>query len=192
MSRADEVLAYWFGEGEEFQKFWFGQSDETDKHIKSEFGADVEKALKGEHDEWAHTARGRLALIILLDQMTRNIFRGTPRAFAGDPKALALAKEGLDRGMDKGLGIFERLFFRMPLMHSEVLADQDACVRTMKALESECAAEHKKAVESSSDYAVRHRDIVARFGRFPHRNKIVGRESTAEETEFLKQPGSGF
>jgi uncharacterized protein (DUF924 family) len=192
MSRADEVLAYWFAGGEESQKFWFGQSDETDRHMRQEFSADVEKALAGEYDDWAHTARGRLALIILLDQMTRNIFRGTGRAFAGDPKALALTKEGLARGMDKGLGTFERLFFRMPLMHSEVLADQEECVRSMKALEGECPAEHVKAVESSSDYAVRHRDIVARFGRFPHRNKSMGRESTPEEVEFLKQPGSGF
>ncbi|MCY1012744.1 DUF924 domain-containing protein [Nannocystis pusilla] len=124
-----------------------------------------------------------MALVILLDQFPRNMFRGTPEAFASDAKAREVANAALDAGHEHALTQEERLFLYLPLEHSEELADQERCVELMRALDE---------TPMWLDYAVRHRDVIARFGRFPHRNAVLGRESTAEECEFLMQPGSSF
>jgi uncharacterized protein (DUF924 family) len=138
--------------------------------------------LKGERDSWANTAAGCLALIILLDQFTRNIYRNTPRAFSGDEMALALSLRCLERGYLDDADANQRHFMLMPLMHSEDLAIQDMSLPLFET--------HTNA--RTLDYAQQHRDIVARFGRFPHRNAILGRPSSPEEIEFLTQPGSSF
>jgi len=143
-------------------------------------------------DGWAETPRGCLALIILLDQFSRNIFRGSPEAFSQDKKARETLQSALARGLDKQLHDVEKWFFYMPLMHSENFGDQKDSVAIFKRLIEECVPALELALAPSHDYAVRHFDIVKRFGRYPHRNKILGRISTPEEVEFLKQPGSSF
>jgi uncharacterized protein (DUF924 family) len=187
---AADVLVFWFGEPNspdhlQPRDFWFRKSDATDRLIQSRFGSTVEAALIGQHDDWAATPRGALALVLVLDQFTRNIFRGTPRAFAGDPRALALATRMVDSGRDRLLAPAERWFIYLPLEHSERLLDQFESVRVFERLAAD-------GLEAPLDWARRHLEVVKRFGRFPHRNAILGRESTAEELEYLRQPGSGF
>jgi uncharacterized protein (DUF924 family) len=187
------ILDYWLGPEDQrdapaaaLRQRWFEKSDATDAHIQGAFGADVERAVRGELGEWAETARGRLGVVILLDQFTRNIHRGSARAFAGDALALALAQHGLDLQHDRALKAAERFFLYMPLVHSERLSDQERAVLLFDDLA------RAAPVLDARSYAKAHRDIVARFGRFPHRNLVLGRTSTAEELEFLSQPGSAF
>lgn len=185
-----DVLLFWFGEpGAAAQlrhrDLWFTKSDATDRLIAERFGALVEEALLGKHDDWAATPRGALALVIVLDQFTRNIHRNTPRAFAGDARALALATRLVDTARDLALAPVERWFVYLPFEHSERLVDQYESVRLFERLAAD-------GLEAPLDWARRHFDVVAQFGRFPHRNAILGRESTPEEVEYLKQPGSGF
>jgi uncharacterized protein (DUF924 family) len=185
-----DVLLFWFGEpGATAQlrsrDLWFTKSDATDRLIAERFGALVEDALLGKHDDWAATPRGALALVIVLDQFTRNIHRNTPRAFAGDARALALATRLVDTARDLALAPVERWFAYMPFEHSERLVDQYESVRLFERLAAD-------GLDAPLDWARKHFDVVARFGRFPHRNAILGRASTSEEVEFLKQPGSGF
>lgn len=181
------VLDFWFGRpdspeyGTSLEK-WFKADDAFDAAIRTNFEAAVDRAAAGAHDSMATAPEGALALAILLDQFPRNIYRGTPRAFAQDGKALALARQALDAGHDAALPAFQRTFLYLPFEHSENLADQERSVALFEALGN----------AEQLDYAIRHRDIVARFGRFPHRNAILGRESTSEEIEFLKQPKSSF
>ena len=187
---ASEVLSFWFGEPGSAdylrpRELWFTKSDATDRLIAEQFGPLVERALLGQHDDWAATPRGALALVIVLDQFTRNVFRGTPRAFAGDPRALAIATRLVDTSRDMALAPVERWFVYMPLEHSERLLDQYESVRLFERLAAD-------GLDAPLDWARRHFEVVRRFGRFPHRNAILGRESTSEEMEFLKQPGSGF
>lgn len=187
---ASEVLQFWFGapNSPEYlspRPFWFTKSDETDRVIAERFGTTVEAALIGQHDDWAATPRGALALVIVLDQFTRNVFRGTPRSFAGDARALALATRLIDTARDAALAPVERWFVYMPLEHSERLLDQYESVRLFERLAAD-------GMDAPLEWARKHFDIIKRFGRFPHRNAILGRESTPEEVEFLKQPGSGF
>jgi uncharacterized protein (DUF924 family) len=187
---ANDVLAFWFGEpgsAEYLQprELWFRKSDATDRLIAERFGAVVERALLGQHDDWAATPRGALALVIILDQFTRNIFRGTPRAFAGDARALALATRLVDTARDLTLAPTERWFVYMPFEHSERLLDQYEAVRLFERLAA-------AGLDAPLEWARRHFEVVQRFGRFPHRNAILGRASTLEEEEFLRQPGSGF
>jgi uncharacterized protein (DUF924 family) len=187
---ASEVLSFWFGEpgsAEYLQPraLWFTKSEATDRLIAERFGPMVERALLGQHDDWAATPRGALALVLLLDQFTRNIFRETPRAFAGDPRALALATRLVDTSRDMTLAPVERWFVYMPLEHSERLLDQFESVRLFERLAAD-------GLDAPLEWARRHFDVIKRFGRFPHRNTILGRTSTPEELEFLKQPGSGF
>lgn len=171
--------------------FWFAQPKEKlftadpafDAELRERFGALHEAAARGELDDWRETPRGRLAVVILLDQLTRNFHRGTPQAFANDAKALALAKEAADSGQASALGDAERAFLYMPFEHSEELADQERGVELMAELDSD-PAWHR--------FAVMHRDVIARFGRFPHRNAILGRQSSAEELAFLEEPNSSF
>lgn len=187
---ASDVLSFWFGEpgSAEYLRardLWFTRSDATDRLIAERFGPVVDRALAGEHDDWAATPRGALALVVLLDQFTRNVFRGTPRAFAGDARALAIATRLVDTSRDMTLAPVERWFVYMPLEHSERLLDQYESVRLFERLAAD-------GLDAPLDWARRHFEVVRRFGRFPHRNAILGRESTPEEIEFLKQPGSGF
>ena len=143
---------------------------------------ECDQEVRDELDSMANDPQGCLALIILLDQFSRNMFRGSAQAFAADEKALAHARTAVERGLDQQLPPFQRTFVYLPFEHSESLADQDRSVALFEALGD----------ENTYDYAVRHRDIIVRFGRFPHRNVILGRESTPEELEFLKEPGSSF
>ena len=187
---ADDVHRYWFGAQSDPHSLqprdlWFTKSDATDRVIAERFGATVDAALAGGLEDWAATPRSALALIIVLDQFTRNIFRGTARAFAGDTRALALAKRLVKYGEDMSLAPIERWFAYMPFEHSEQLEDQRESMRLFEHLAA-------AGVDSPLEWARRHYDIVVRFGRFPHRNAILGRASTPEEVEFLKLPGSGF
>ena len=176
----EDVLRFWFEESQ--PKQWFEKDDAFDAAIRARFDAVHEAACAGTLDGWADTPSGALALIIVLDQFSRNLHRGSARAFAADGKALALATRMVDAGHDAGFPPVRRKFFYLPCEHSEVLAVQERSVRLFATLND----------PRSDDYAERHRVIVARFGRFPHRNAALGRESTAEELAFLKEPNSSF
>lgn len=196
----DELLDFWFGgrEGDAAEiataraELWWGHKPETDELLQERFGMAVTAAAGGVLDHWVGSPRGRLALILLLDQLPRAVYRNTPRAFATDSKALEIATRGLDSGADRLLRPIERVFAYLPFEHSEDLHDQERCVELMRGLAEEAPEVHRKTFAGFLDFAQRHRDIIARFGRFPHRNAILGRESTDEELEFLKQPGSSF
>jgi uncharacterized protein (DUF924 family) len=180
MDDAEAVIAFWFVPGGDAR--WFAADPAFDEEIRSRFGALVEQALAGDLADWTASARGALALCLVLDQFPRNIWRGSPRAFSCDAMARSVARDAIAAGHDRELPPDQRAFLYLPLEHSEDLADQDACVALLRALGD----------SRLLDYAQRHRDIVARFGRFPHRNAVLGRTSTAEESEFLQQPGSSF
>jgi len=198
--RIDAILAFWFEEKELSapqidgrMDLWFGEDPVFDHEIEKEFAQDIERAAEGKLDHWAKEARGRLALILLLDQFRRNVFRNSAEAFSGDKQALKLCVEGAMEKKDKGLSPIERVFFYMPLQHAEDRAIQARSVAAFEALAAEPApAALAAALESCADYAVAHRDIVERFGRFPHRNRILGRESTRAEREFLAAGGASF
>ncbi len=185
------VLDFWFGSDDAVDERWFKRSDAFDRSITLRFGAAVASALAGRLDGWAARSDGALALILLLDQFTRNMHRGTPQAFAGDARALALALQLVASGEHLQLPPLQRWFAYMPLEHAEDAALQQQCVRLFEALADD-AGLHREALAGALDYARRHRDVIARFGRFPHRNAILGRTSSAEEAAFLLRPGSGF
>lgn len=182
---ADEVLEFWFHETD--PENWFEHSDAFDQIIRDRFCEVVEAARGGGLSDWHDTPRGCLAVIILIDQLSRNIYRDSPLAWSADDVALSCTRLALARDYDADLGADARKFLYMPLMHSEALADQEQCVELFRALAAE-AADEERALE----FAIRHCDIIARFGRFPHRNEILGRESTAEEIRFLEEPNSSF
>jgi uncharacterized protein (DUF924 family) len=183
------VLLFWFGPASErgkAHKHWFVKSEAFDLEVRQRFLAVYEEAAAGKLTHLKESAADCLALIVLLDQFPRNMFRGTLRAFATDPLALETARHAVDRGFDRSLLPVERLFVYLPFEHSEALADQDRSCDLTRALD---------AYPETNDvyrYALAHRDIIRRFGRFPHRNAILGRASTPEELEFLKGPGSSF
>ena len=174
------VLAFWFEECKPEQ--WYMKDQAFDEIIRNRFEVTVTAALASRLDGWADDAEGCLALILLLDQFTRNIYRDSPRAFSGDELALALSLRCVDRDYLAHGDAAYRQFMLMPMMHSESLDIQDRSLPLFEKLTNPLTHE----------YAVKHRDIIARFGRFPHRNAILGRPSSADETEFLKQPGSSF
>jgi uncharacterized protein (DUF924 family) len=181
-----EILDFWFGEGAEAPRdFWFSKSESVDAEMRSRFGALVEEALAGSLNHWTATPEGTLALILLLDQFTRNVFRDTPRAFAGDPAALGHARRMVQSGLDRRFHALRRWFIYLPFEHSEQLDDQYESL----SLFGELAREGQPG---SLEWAQKHFDVILRFGRFPHRNEILGRPSTPEESEFLRQPGSRF
>lgn len=191
-SEAAAVLEFWFApasspEHGSTRKVWFVKDATFDRDIRERFGAVVEQALRGELDGWSADARAALARVIVLDQFTRNIFRGTPRAFAGDRQALAAASEMVGSRQDETLPPLMRAFVYMPFEHAEGIAMQDEAVRLFTRL-----AAASPSIESMLDYARKHRAVIERFGRFPHRNHILGRQSTAEETAFLCEPGARF
>ena len=182
------ILDFWFLPAGGYRPEWFRKDEAFDAAIRDGFGNEIEAALGSEAPADAGDEE-LLARILLLDQFTRNIFRGTPRAFAGDAQALAIATTLVGSGRDKNLNPWQRWFVYLPFEHAESLLEQERSVALYAALRREAQG---GAFDNAYDYAVKHRDIVARFGRFPHRNTILGRESTAEEIEFLKQPGSSF
>ncbi|HEV7369835.1 DUF924 family protein [Arenibaculum sp.] len=176
-----DVLDFWFGERVWPQ--WFVRSDAFDAEVRERLGVAHEDAASGRLDDWMQEPRPCLALVILLDQVPRNVHRGTVRAFASDPKALATARLAVERGYDAGFTADERVFLYLPFEHAEDLDAQRRSVELFR---------ERIGPGNYLDYALRHEEIIVRFGRFPHRNAILGRRSTEEEVEFLKQPGSGF
>lgn len=193
MIEPEHVLTTWFpADDAAAQKLWWGKDEATDAALRERYGETLADARAGRLATWAATPRGRLALIIVLDQLSRNIHRGSAEAFAADPLARELVREGLALGHERALEPIERVFFYLPLEHSESLADQHDCVALFEALAAEMPADQRARFDFYTTFAVKHRDIVARFGRFPHRNAILGRTSTDEEQAFLREPGSSF
>jgi uncharacterized protein (DUF924 family) len=173
-----KILNFWFSKDNSTK--WFTKSKDFDSLIINKFLAIYNKAANGDLDDWKQEPEGMLALIIILDQFPRNMFRDSAKSFAGDAKALSYAKEAIAKEIDKKLLLQQRRFIYMPFMHSENLEDQNISVQLFA------------ADETSYKYAVRHREIIQKFGRFPHRNNLLGRESTKEEVDFLKTPNSTF
>ena len=195
----ESVLAFWFGApgsaaeiaGRQ-SKLWFGKSPANDQAVIDRFAATLTAATAGQLDHWSRTPRGRLALVIVLDQFPHHIHRDQPQAFATDPQSLAHSLAALAAGEVRRLELIERVFLYLPLEHAESLEMQERSVSLYAQLASEAAAAERALFDGFLDYARRHLDVVARFGRFPHRNTILGRPSTPDELEFLKQPGSRF
>jgi len=189
----EDVLDFWFGvpgspDAGKPRRAWFVKKDDFDATIRTRFGATIEQALAGGLRDWdAAGPQGTLARILVLDQFTRNAYRNTPQSFAGDALALAAARALVETGADRALAPLQRAFVYMPFEHAEDATMQARAVELFGML----AAEHP-GFDDMLDYAHRHRDVIARFGRFPHRNGILGRASTPDEVEFLRQPGSRF
>lgn len=191
MARVEEILDFWFGspKSEDYGKersFWFTKKPEFDRELGDRFLLNYEQAARGELDYLQDSPLGCLTLVLLLDQFGRNMFRGTPKSFATDAKALFVAQGAVERGSDRALLPVQRWFIYLPFEHSENLADQERCVELFATLSNHPAS------ANTIEYALRHKAVIERFGRFPHRNKILGRTNTAAEAEFLKQPGSSF
>ena len=194
-----DVLAFWLGAYPldlaamaRVQTQWFQKNAAFDADMRERFLPTIEAALAGRLDGWAATDDGWLALLIVLDQFTRNTFRGEPKSFAGDPMALQHAVEGIAAGRDQRVPPMARIFCYLPLEHAEDPELQARSVALFAALATAPGAEPKAFFDNTSDYAVKHQVVIDRFGRFPHRNAILGRVSTPEEVEYLRQPGSGF
>lgn len=187
----DDVLALWFGPGDQMKR-WFARDAAFDAALAERFGDDVAAARAGELDHWAHSARGRLALVVLLDQFSRNIHRGTPLAFAADAAARRHAAAAVDLGEDRILAPRERAFLYLPFEHGETMAHQDRSCGLFAQLVLESDPEARGMSEAMLDYAHRHRAVIAEYGRFPHRNAILGRTDTEAEVAYLAQPGAGF
>ncbi len=188
-----QVLDYWFGDALERgwpsqsrSALWFGGGKAQDADITARFGACVEQALADGLAHWEDTALERLALVVVLDQFTRNVFRGQARAFAGDTRAQALVSDALHRGWQAELPLACTVFLLMPLMHAEDLALQDECVRRFQQLHDGAPPERRQDLQGHLKFAREHRDIIARFGRFPYRNAAMGRARSAQEMEFLR------
>jgi uncharacterized protein (DUF924 family) len=196
MAKISDILEYWFGTGvspsAEKKRLWFFKSDQTDTTIRERFSHVVEQAFAGELDHWTQSDEGLVALTIVLDQFPRNIYRGTPRSFAYDEKARAIIRRAIDAERDLKLPLYHRVFLYLPLEHSEALADQALSLEKYRRLADDAPDELKGEFERTYDYAVRHTRIIEAWGRYPHRNEILGRESTPEEIEFLKTRGSSF
>jgi uncharacterized protein (DUF924 family) len=191
MASITEILDFWFGApGSETagkrRKEWFQKDAAFDQEICSGFLSTYEQAAAGQLDTWQETPRGALALVLLFDQFPRNMFRGTPQAFATDSQALAVAQQAIAVGLDQQLPPLQRQFFYFPLEHSESLEHQRQAVQLFARIKND------PETADSYPYALRHCEIIERFGRFPHRNAILGRKTTPEEAEFLQQPGSSF
>lgn len=184
------VIDFWYAP--RARALWFEKDKAFDDEIRQRFGAAVHAAQMGELDSWTATQMGTLALLILLDQMARNIYRGQAKAFLGDARALAIADAAIKRDLDKGLPFDQRRFFYLPFEHAEDMANQDRSIDLFTRLYEEAPGTDRENAEVQLDYAHRHRDIIKRFGRYPHRNEALGRPSTDDEIAFLKTPGSSF
>ncbi len=204
MDHSRTVLDFWFGRDavtpalfQAQMPTWFGGADaearaERDATMAAQFGTLAARAAAGALDAWAGSPRQRLALILLLDQFPRHLYRGTARAYATDQRAAALTLDGMQKAADATLDPARRVFFYMPLQHSEALEVQDESVAACQRLRDESPAAWREALDGTLDYARRHRDIVARFGRFPHRNAVLSRATTAEEAAWLEGGGERF
>ena len=196
----DGILKFWFGEldaeglaAEEKQKQWFTKDDAFDKRIRNQFGSLMELAPMGAYDRWSLTSEGKVGLIVLLDQFSRNLYRGKARAFYCDEKAQVLTLKAIDAGEHVSLPLSYAYFALIPLMHAENLDRQNLGVKLFQELGERARSGRGKAMmKGAIDYMILHRDIIARFGRFPHRNEALGRESTPAEIEFLANGGPTF
>ena len=198
-TRAEELLTFWFGDlgGDtdyptDRKKLWWSGGPEIDGEIRERFAGLVDAAVAGELDGWAESARGRLALIIACDQLTRSLGRGTAGAFRGDPKAQRLVLDGIERGHDRELRLIERSFFYMPLMHAEDAELAERCVSEFTDLAAAIEACDDDGHPNFLGSAVSHADIVKEFGRYPHRNEILEREATEAEEKYLAEGGATF
>ncbi|WP_462379875.1 DUF924 family protein [Pseudomonas sp. Marseille-QA0892] len=198
------LLEWWFGPADtiarldatavsrEKHKLWFGYRARQDAEARERFGVFVQEALAGRLVSWRQEPQGWLAEILLLDQLPRMLFRNTPKAFSGDASTLALARKGIDQGWHQTLPPIAHVFVYLPFEHDESAASQAMAVEYFTALAAGCRPEDRKVFADFLDYARRHQDVIRRFGRFPHRNAILGRPSTPEEVAYLSQPGLGF
>jgi uncharacterized protein (DUF924 family) len=192
MSLVRSVLEFWFGapgsaEHGRAREVWFRQDPAFDAEIRRHFAKDAARAARGEHDRLLADAEGALALVIMLDQFPRNLYRGDPKTYAADAKARLAADHAIGARFDERARPVERQFFYLPFMHSEQAQDQDRSVELYRRL-----AEAEPGLANCHTYALRHRDIIRRFGRFPHRNAVLGRETSEAELAFLKEPGLSF
>ena len=195
----ETILDFWFGtefgsaEGYEARSgLWFAQSDAFDREIADRFGELPERARQGELDSWIEAERSALALILILDQFPRNLHRGSARAFAYDSTALGFALQAIDRGFDERLHPVQAAFLYLPLEHAEDLTLQERCVELLAQLAARTPAELQPGLRKSVAYAERHRDVIARFGRFPHRNAVLERSPSPEERAYLEAGGETF
>jgi uncharacterized protein (DUF924 family) len=197
--RIDAILAFWFREQaltapqiDRRMDIWFGADEVFDHECKKDFAEDVERATEGKLDHWAHEPHGRLALILLLDQFRRNIYRNTAAAFAMDKAALKLCVEGAMEKKDKGLTPIQRVFFFMPLQHAESRKVQTKAIEIYSRLTEAVSPTYRETFETIAQFAELHHDIVQQFGRFPHRNKLLNRENSPEEDEYLASESTDF
>lgn len=195
----ESVLEFWFGEWhnnvpeDAQQKNWFTGGATFDLAIKKKFTTTLLASSKGELDAWELTPRGRLAFVIVLDQFPRNIFRGTANAFLYDEKALSLARDGVEFGHDKPLRAIEKMFLYMPYQHSESLKIQKEGLALYEAILNHTKSDEEYAIcKQAFEFAKQHHQLIERFGRFPHRNAILGRQSTAQEESYLAHGGQRF
>ena len=185
MTSPADILDFWFaGDPSTRRAVWFQKNDAFDAGCRA-FAPAHEAARRGELDHWASTAEGALALLILLDQLSRNLHRARPETFAADPKARAIASTAIGQGLHRALTPVQRMFVYLPFEHSEDVADQDRSVVLFETLRADLG-------DDTVDYAARHRDVIRRFGRFPHRNAVLGRTNTPAEEAYLAEPGAGF
>ena len=185
-----EILDFWFQELK--PKDWFKGGPWVDQVIRERYAELIDSVYRGEYESWLDSAAGRLACILILDQFPRNIYRGTPRSFSYDDRALEFALDGLRRGDDVLLGPYQRAFFYLPLEHSEEITVQDLSLERYTRLVIDTEVSEREDFRNYLKYAWLHYDIIRRFGRYPHRNGILDRESSAAESRFLTQPGSSF
>jgi uncharacterized protein (DUF924 family) len=181
-AKIKEILDFWFVETTPEQ--WFQKNESFDSEIKARFEADYKKALGGEYDAWQEAAKGALALSVLLDQFPRNMYRNTPKAFEADAKALSIAKKAVAQNLDEELAPMQAFFLYLPFEHSENLKDQEKSLNLFSKI--------KQQAPMGYDYALKHYEVIKAYGRFPHRNDILGRENTPAEEEYLARPDSGF
>lgn len=193
-ARPEQILNYWFGEAPLAPRgrLWWSGGPNVDEDIRDRFLDNVEVALVGHLDHWADEPETALALVLLLDQFTRNIFRGTERAFSGDHRALNVTLAGIARGFDDRLHPLQASFFYMPLEHAESMQRQDQCVERFEHLLERSAPEYHDYLSGNLDYARDHRTVIERFGRFPHRNRVLDRTSTPEEVAYLDGGGKRY
>ena len=197
--RIEDVLDFWFGElselgcsSPEHRRRWWRKSDAFDQAIGSQFLSDYEAIVAADRDAWRNTPRGALATLIVLDQFSRNMFRATPSMFVADELAREVCHEGLDADFDVELAFDERLFFYLPLAHSEDMMDHQRSMDCFNRFVESCDESLEGDAKNYLEFAERHKAIVERFGRYPHRNETLGRSSTPEEIEFLEEPDSSF
>lgn len=199
MEDINNILNFWFGtldphgfaDNSVKEKWWSGGSD-LDAEISHRYGHLVHDAVHHELKDWKYTSQGQLALILLLDQFTRNIYRGTELAYAGDSRALRICKYGLSQKHDLSLPIEYRVFYYMPLEHSEDIDNQALCLRLMESLKRDCPEDKHSMIERYTQFSRQHYDIIKKFGRFPHRNDVLKRANTVEEQTYLDNSPSRF